>query len=487
MLKYILKRILIFIPTLIAISLLTFMISVYAPGDPVSLMLNQAGGDGQLADKLAGEKAYMEMRERLGLNLPVFYVALGSSASSDTLYRIPKRFHRETLENLVSLYGNWEQIIHYYHQIEALDYQTFSTENTEAVSQDIIYIKERVNNLFLEYKNDRVQSYVDEIDAKIASNENLAHLQAQSSELKNSYAAILSEATTWKNYIPALSFYPKNQYHRWLFGDGNWLTGKGYENTKGVIRGDFGISYQDKRPINSVLGERIQWTMLISFISIILTYLIAVPIGVYSAVNKGSFIDNAFTTGLFVLYSLPSFWVATLLIFFLGGGDYFDWFPAYGLGNVPDGATFWEAFQVRAYHLVLPIFCWTYGSFAFLSRQMRGGMLSVVGQDYIRTAYAKGLEKRTVIWKHAFRNSLLPVITLFANVFPLMIGGSVVLEVIFTIPGMGKWGYDAIIFRDYPVVFAVMMLAAVLTMIGYLVADILYAVVDPRISFSDKK
>ena len=135
---------------------------------------------------------------------------------------------------------------------------------------------------------------------------------------------------------------------------------------------------------------------------------------------------------------------------------------------------------------MLPIICSTYGSFAFLSRQMRGGMLSILSQDYIRTAYAKGLDSKNVIWRHAFRNSLLPIITLFANVFPIMIGGSVVLEVIFTIPGMGKWGYDAIISHDYPIIFTVMMLAAILTMIGYLVADMLYAVVDPRISFSDK-
>lgn len=486
MFKYILKRVLIFIPTLIAISLLTFMISVNAPGDPVAIMLNQTGGDGQLADKIAGEKAYLDMREKLGLDLPVFYFSLGSLASPDTLYRIPKRFHRETLENLVSLYGNWPKIETYYKSIKALETGAFKETNQD-VAQDIIYIKERVNNLYLEYKHDFVQRYIDEIENKISDNPQLASLSAPANVLKSNYSAVVNDATAWKNYVPAFRFYPKNQYHRWLFGDGNWITGKGAQNTRGIIRGDFGISYQDKRPINDVLSERIKWTMLLSLISIILTYLIAVPIGVYSAVNKGSMVDNAFTTGLFILYSLPSFWVATLLIFFFGGGDYFEWFPAYGIGDVPDGASLWEAIQIRGYHFILPLFCWTYGSFAFLSRQMRGGMLSVVGQDYIRTAYAKGLEKRKVIWKHAFRNSLLPVITLFANVFPLMIGGSVVLEVIFTIPGMGKWGYDAIIFRDYPVVFAVMMLSAVLTMVGYLVADILYAAVDPRISFSNKK
>ena len=139
------------------------------------------------------------------------------------------------------------------------------------------------------------------------------------------------------------------------------------------------------------------------------------------------------------------------------------------------------------YHLALPLACWTYGSFAYLSRQMRGGMLSTLQADFIRTARAKGLAGKKVIWKHALRNSLLPIITLFASVFPLAISGGIVLEIIFSIPGMGKVGYEAVIFRNYPVVFAIMMFSAILTLVGYLVADILYAVVDPRISYSSNK
>ncbi|MEX2589689.1 MAG: hypothetical protein WD334_05735, partial [Chitinophagales bacterium] len=211
MLKYIVKRILIFIPTLIAISLLTFMISVYAPGDPVSLMLNESGGDGQLADKLSGEKAYQDMRRKLGLNLPVFYFALGSSASSDTLYRIPKRFHRETLDNLVSLYGNWEQIINYYHTIQDLELDVFATTK-DTVAQDVIYLKERLNNLYLNYKPDEVERYVSEIYTRVTSKPELAHLEAKATTLKNSYNAVVNEATPYKNYIPAFRIYPKNQY-----------------------------------------------------------------------------------------------------------------------------------------------------------------------------------------------------------------------------------------------------------------------------------
>ena len=130
--------------------------------------------------------------------------------------------------------------------------------------------------------------------------------------------------------------------------------------------------------------------------------------------------------------------------------------------------------------------CYTYGGLAFLYRQMRGAMINTLSQDYIRTARAKGLDEKTVLWKHAFKNSLLPIITLFANVFPLVISGAIIIESKFSIPGMGKTAIEAISARNYPMIYTIVMFSAILTMIGYLVADILYAVVDPRISYNKK-
>ena len=188
-----------------------------------------------------------------------------------------------------------------------------------------------------------------------------------------------------------------------------------------------------------------------------------------------------------MLYSLPNFWIGTMLVIYLCGGDYFSWFPAPGADPIPDDAPFSYWITQTLYKSILPLFCWTYGSLAFISRQMRGGMLNVIGQDYIRTARAKGLDEKTVVWKHAFKNSLIPIITLFANVFPYAISGSFVIEFIFQIPGMGKLTLEALNARNYPVIFSSMMFTAILTMVGTLIADILYAVVDPRISFSQKK
>jgi ABC-type dipeptide/oligopeptide/nickel transport system permease component len=209
--------------------------------------------------------------------------------------------------------------------------------------------------------------------------------------------------------------------------------------------------------------------------------------GIYA---KGSYMDNLSTTVLFILYSLPSFWIGTLLIVFFTTKNYglmYDWFPTSGvqsmeLANNPD-VSFTEKYMDILYHLFLPTFCITISSFAYLSRQMRGAMLGVLRQDYIRTADSKGLSEHKVIWKHAFRNSLFPIITLFSSVFPRALSGAIAIELIYNVPGMGVLVLRAIGERDWPIVFTVAMLAAILTMIGNLIADILYAVVDPRISF----
>ena len=358
----------------------------------------------------------------------------------------------------------------------ALNDMTVDSSNAAAR----IRLKDASYSLSIEHEEDFINRSLGDLEKEI-NDANLRSMMIPMVNLRESYNNVLEKETKWKNFVPAMKFYGRqNQYHRWLFGDPR------IKSSKGFFRGDFGISYKDGRPVKKVLLQAVRWTVLISIGSIILTYLIAIPLGVMSAAKKGSRRDKITTTFLFILYSLPSFWVATMLIMFLGGGDYLDWFPPYGIGQLEEGMSFMEKFRVRGYHLILPLICWTYGGLAYLSRQMRGGMLNILNQDFIRTARAKGLDQKKVLWKHAFRNSLLPVITLFASVFPLAISGSIVIEVIFAIPGMGKTAFEALIARNYPIVYSVVMFSAILTLVGYLVADILYAFVDPRIAYSSK-
>ncbi|HEO70537.1 MAG TPA: ABC transporter permease [Candidatus Hydrogenedentes bacterium] len=251
-----------------------------------------------------------------------------------------------------------------------------------------------------------------------------------------------------------------------------------------LLRLDFGQSYKDWQPVRQKILKTLPITLQLNIISILLVYLISVPIGVYSATHHRTWSDSAVTVVLFILYSLPSFWVAMLLIYFLGGGEWLDWFPVYGISSVgAENWPWWRWLGDRAWHLVLPIFCLTYGGLAGLSRYARSGMLDTIRQDYIRTARAYGFPEKAVVFKYALRNSLIPIITLLATLLPALLGGSVIIESIFSIPGMGRLGFEAVLSRDYPLIMGILSISALLTLAGLILSDIMYALVDPRIKF----
>lgn len=471
MLRYLLKRILIFIPTLIIISLLAFGLSKVAPGDPVELSLRSPQEFGR--DIKNRDRVYNETAHLLGLDKPPFYFTLSSVAYPDTLYQITQKDRRETLSKLIAQYGNWQYISNYYKQINRLEFLLYNLPDS-LTFQEVSIMRSNVQDLYTQYKDNQVTSDFTRIQKSLDQDLNLAIFAENAFDaLQDSYKEIKEFATPNKLLIPDVKWYGfDNQYHHWFTN---------------FILGDFGTSYTDGRPVADKINDALFWTLIMNGIAILLAYLLSIPLGVFSAVRKDTFSDRFITVGLFILYSLPVFWIATLLMIFFTTPEYgLDFFPSLGLGDITKDQSLWEIFQIRVSHLVLPVFCLTYGSLAFISRQMRGGMLDVLQQDYIRTARAKGLDNRTIIWKHAFRNALFPIITLFAAVFPAALAGSVVIEVIYNIPGMGKLTIDAINTRDWPVVYTILMLSAILTMVGILISDILYALLDPRVTFSKK-
>ena len=204
--------------------------------------------------------------------------------------------------------------------------------------------------------------------------------------------------------------------------------------------------------------------------------------------NPRSIFDKGATIGLFLLYSLPSFWVASLLMMWFGERDRMIWFPVLGLfSDNWESMSTGERILDYLHHIVLPVFCLTYPGLAYLSRQMRAGMLEVIRQDYIRTAMAKGASRWRVVMVHALRNGLFPVITLFATLLPALIGGSIIIESIFQIPGMGFFTIENVYLREYDAVMAALILSAVLTLFGILLSDILYVVVNPQVSLEKRR
>ncbi len=248
-----------------------------------------------------------------------------------------------------------------------------------------------------------------------------------------------------------------------------------------IVRLDFGRSMSaDARPVLDRILERLPLTVGMNVISLLLTLLIAIPVGVFSACRRNSLLDRSVTVLVFLGFAMPSFWLALLLMLFFG--IELQWLPLSGLTSLDFAQRdFWGKAADLASHLALPIAVYTLGGLAGMSRYMRACMLEALRQDYILTARAKGLSPAAVVWRHALRNALLPVITLLGLSVPGLIGGSVILESIFALPGLGQLFYAAVMARDYTLIMGNLVLGAVLTLAGNILADVCYGLADPRI------
>ncbi len=257
---------------------------------------------------------------------------------------------------------------------------------------------------------------------------------------------------------------------------------------------DLGDSYIHQRPAFELIAQALPITLLLNFISLPLAVIISIVTGVWSASHRGKWQDWGTGTLLLALYSLPAIWVGVMFIGFLCNVEYFRWFPAAGLNDIDAGAmTFfptWAGGEFQrgylldsAWHLVLPVICLTYAQFAYLSKIARTSLLEVLNSDYVRTARAKGLKPGIVLWRHAFRNALLPIITVLSAILPAIIAGSVVVETIFSINGMGRLVIESLKRGDNEVFLSLTLITLLLTIIAYLLADIAYAIADPRVSY----
>jgi len=253
---------------------------------------------------------------------------------------------------------------------------------------------------------------------------------------------------------------------------------------KKVLQLDLGKSFSpDHRPVADKILERLPITIFLNILSLVLILMVAIPLGVYAAVHQNSTFDRAASVLVFVGFAVPTFWLA-LLLMILFGVD-LGWLPISGIRSLNyEYMTTWDRWADLLKHLVLPVALSAFGGLAGMSRYMRSNMLEVIRQDYIMTARAKGLSERAVIYKHALRNALLPVITILGLSIPGLIGGSVIFETVFAIPGMGQLFYMSVMARDYPVVMGILLIGAVLTLAGNLIADVCYALADPRIRVS---
>lgn len=282
----------------------------------------------------------------------------------------------------------------------------------------------------------------------------------------------------WQQYLHFLGPFDLSPRGHPVFG------GTAEHPWHGLLALDFGTEFA--RPTVHVADEildRLAVTVPLALLSILLAYGIAVPLGVLSAVRRGSFSERAAAFSLFALHSVPAFWLGLMLVLLFGAAG-LGWLPVVGLHDkdadtLPPLANLWDT----ALHMILPVATLALPSLAYLSRQVKGAMVEALESDSVRAARARGLSESAVVVRHALRSSLLPLVTLAGSILPALIGGSVVVETVFSIPGMGRYAYEGILARDLNIILATTTLSAALTLAGILLADLAYAVVDPRIRY----
>ncbi len=286
----------------------------------------------------------------------------------------------------------------------------------------------------------------------------------------------LLDAPLWKQYLHYLGpFDLSARGHRWFGGSGEHPWG-------GVLTFDFGHEF--RRPQVSVGAEllaRLEVTVPFAALALALSFALAIPLGILCALKRGQFVDRAIGSLLVGLFSLPVFWASLLLVLVFGATG-LDWLPVLGLHD-KDAAQLSDAGSLfdLARHAILPLVAFSYGGLAYLARQMRSSMIETLESDFIRAARAKGLPESRVLWAHAVPNAIFPMITLVGSLVPTIVGGSILVEVVFQIPGMGRYAYEGFLQRDYNIVMATTFVSAVMTLAGLWFADFAYAVVDPRV------
>lgn len=483
MTDYVIRRLLIMVPTFFGISLIIFVVLNLAPGRPGAQ--NQAEGVSNLG-QAGTQESFQIFREQFNLDKPTLF---------NTRFLL-------TLEDIEREVGIVAQLTPATAAERITAYERLEDWGAFAVPA-LIELMNRSDRegatklrdfsvffLSLAAKRPLIDPYHPHPGPELTAQNRAIDLEnALVRQLR--YPVTTAEADKRKVIEAWRKFYDERRgRYQYSFGDKVrilFLETRFAKYWANLLKLDFGVSLVTKEPVMSTLISKLKYSLSLSVLSLILAYLIAIPLGIYSAVYSGTRADRTLTAGLFMLYSLPSFFVATVLLYAISEGSdvpSLRWFPTGGWQSADAGQmTTLEAWRDIGWHLVLPLFCMTYGSLAAISRYMRSGLLEVIRSDYIRTARAKGLAERVVIGKHAVKNGLLPILTLLAGLLPAVLGGSVIIEYIFGIPGLGLWVVESIYQRDYNVLMGVQLLTTVLVLVGILLTDLSYALVDPRIRY----
>ncbi|MBL9120946.1 MAG: ABC transporter permease [Phycisphaerae bacterium] len=517
MFHYVLRRLLLMIPTLLGITFLIFLLLAMAPGGIGAGAVRAGGGSQVEGSKLAVIQAYFE--DRYGIKDPVLvqygrwlariapvkFGARDQSTPAGAMLSTPREVDAppmlswfplsdatiEARDRAEAALGTVEPVSDAAREEAQRAYRRLETEYVTARGAYRAAIKLLGNELidFAQTKGIAGVSTA-EGDARFDRIERIARDPAAPQDA--SIQKLADEVHT--RYVGALEVYRRVRiaFAAKPFPEAGIPIIPGWISLGAP---DLGVSFSQGQPSSVLIGRALPVTMLLNFIAFPIIYLIAVPTGILAASRRGSWFDIG-SGGLFVaLWSVPVVWTGTLMIGYLASDQYLGAFPASGLSDAaavrwtylpswrPDGNFEPGWLLDRIWHICLPVTCLVYGGFAILAKQTRAAMLDNFSADYVRTAIAKGVPRGTVTLRHVFRNSLLPIITMFVTIFPSMLAGSVIIERIFSVPGMGSLLLEAINARDRELILANTLMVAAVNLVALLLADILYAAADPRVTY----
>ena len=488
MTDYLIKRVLIMIPTFVGVTLVIWLVMTLAPGEP-----ERAAGQGgaldhgppeNLQDLESQNRNVRMFRRQFGLDRPRFWNGWPRLDKEEVLRAIEierdgVRGGREPQEvkSAVRSLEDWGR-----YAIPAL------VELLEDTADD-----EELQTLTLRYLRQSAYTFRSiRAAGKQPTDEELAEdrrIDAENREI-NGREYVWDPDAPPEEREPVIAKW-KAWYEvredQWDYGFGDRLAigltdtqfGKYWGN---LLQGDLGLSSRTQEPVVEMILGRLKYSLSLVVPSFLLAWVLAIILGVVGATQRGQAVDQGIGVTLFMLYSIPVFVMGTILQRWLAVE--WGWFPVDGFEEADAHRKFntWQHFLDVLKHITLPLIVYTYGSLAYISRQARSGMLRVLKADYIRTARAKGLPERTVVWKHAVRNGMMPIVTLLGTALPILLAGSVLIEYIFNINGFGLLMINSIFQKDYNVIMGVQLFVAALTLIGLLITDLIYAAMDPRIS-----
>jgi len=419
------------------VSCLAFFLKDNVPTDQVETLLSLQGIE-DFSEEYT--EAYNRKMTEMGMNLPSFYFSIKNNftlwISSYKVDSFTKRFANDLAK------GRYKE-----------------THIVELISTISDLEDKESRNLLICQTPQELLIKLGRLESGLVNSEVISHIRTIVKKMED-------DRGSW--HYPVLSWHGiNNQYHNWV---------------SNFIRGNYGVSLVDAQPVYRKLWSSMKWTLMLLIISLVISGLISFILGIYNGINQGSIFDRWSNGILFLFYSIPKFWLATMMIIFFTTAEYGNWTNIFSsVGDWPRMTGFFELIYLSANKLILPIIVIVIPDVAYLSRLIRASIIDENNKEYIKMARSKGVPKRDIILKHLVPNSLGPTITLFAGVLPGALGSSLIIEVIFNIPGIGRLMFESIKTADWAVVFPIIMIVSILTVVTFLLADILIAWLNPKI------